>query len=252
MFTYKHAAVMIQKHFRGMKARNLVTKVKLSILREFSATQIQKIQRGRIGRVRMRNYRLLCSSRTRLVELSNMVEHFDFQKLGKWCLDTRQPTSLDHPSYVFLGLIRVLMKMCSSCEGIDCVVNNVQWIEAGKYMNRSNKLLRLFQIISVNAGKKRLPISQGAVDLLQAYKIDSQFCLSNFKSFEALSHVACTIYEWVHAIANVAVVQDIFLTSSKILVLSPEEHFEVDHAEDIKVLIDMTQRYIITYYNICL
>ncbi|OQR84247.1 hypothetical protein ACHHYP_13661 [Achlya hypogyna] len=249
LYQRRRAAIRIQCIARGMLARNATRLERLLQKQIKAATKIQKTWRGKVGRDRMRAYRSLCASKARMVEIAHNLFEFELVAMGvALCAYARFPTSAYtvKPSYMVLGVVRVVQSICLSCLGPEdrdihaVAVHEMRWMEAGQFLRRAVCLLRYLNTISAAAARQTIALTPETRTLIQAYKSDSNFSCESLiaSNLGQLERPTLLMLEWIMRLDAVSNVQGQFLPPTPNFVLDLVQYRDEDRAEDAKCTLE--------------
>lgn len=226
LFWERTAIIELQRVARGMLSRHRVRTKRLALRSEKSACDIQRIVRGRHGRIRMRKIRHLFAARSNLAAsvtesgpISLIITATDLKELARSCADMITIPSLTKSvsnsvaqplSALVLGIVRVLMLFTSDSDD-EWDIPNVRWREAARFLNGSTSLLRRMRKISLaaNDAKRHLRASSLGCALLEMLAKDRFFHFEHFEAIPRGAHAACVIFRWILAYGEVAKLQHV-------------------------------------------
>ncbi|TYZ65481.1 hypothetical protein PybrP1_010327 [[Pythium] brassicae (nom. inval.)] len=216
MFWANAASVILQRVARGMLARRLVhaRRQRLRVLE--GTVMLQKVVRGRIGRVRMRRVRHLCGARADIAAAGEHVRILDLKELADACAAMATMPSASESAEaprkpltpLVLGLVRVLMLFTSDCDAsVD--VSNVRWKEAASFLRCSVRLNRRMRMIASAAEGRYLRSSALGDALLDAFMADRDFHEDTFRRLESGWKAATAIFRWVASFSVISRLQTV-------------------------------------------
>ncbi|KAG2760140.1 hypothetical protein PC129_g5265 [Phytophthora cactorum] len=263
MYWHNAASVHIQRVARGFIARKLATEKRRRRLEIQSAERIQKVVRGRFGRVRMTKIRELVSWRLQLALAARSMNAVALQELANACQamvalpnlmrTEAKATSEEKPlPALVLGLVRVLMIFTSDADN-EWDIPNTRWRVAARFLRCGVGVTRRMQkIADAAAGAARAWMSPSGgfaaagvaastpylresvlgTALLDACKGDLDFRVDTFERIPRGWQAAVAIFKWTTAFCAISRLQhlvesstnDLFLVVSRTLSKREAQH----------------------------
>ncbi|ETL87712.1 hypothetical protein L917_13157 [Phytophthora nicotianae] len=238
MYWHNAASVHIQRVARGFVARRLAKQKRRRKQQMRSAERIQKVVRGRFGRVRMRKIRELVSWRLQLALAARAINAVALQELANACqtmvalpsiMKTEaKATSEEKPlPALVLGLVRLLILFTSDADD-EWDIPNTRWREAARFLRCGVGVTRRMQkIADAAAGAARAWMSPSGgfsasgvaastpclresvlgTALLDAYKGDLDFRIETFERISRGWQAAVAIFKWTTAFCAITRLQ---------------------------------------------
>lgn len=228
-----NAAVAIQKTFRGWSTRGTSAEMarKQSLLK--MAVVIQRYWRGFLGRRRAKNKISLDTAAKQAFEAVDPLALVasDVKELGRritYALD--EPLSTSLPPDEVLDLIRLAVMVVQAGRGPLGIADydNLQirhyqeldgaklnWRQAGKIMNRSERFIRLVRVVAFGCGAKPPRLIQLSDEGNRLFMAQSNNPYWNIRTFETMglgSRICCQLFKWLSSMVEVSKRQQEFLS----------------------------------------
>ncbi|KAG1712276.1 hypothetical protein DVH05_000026 [Phytophthora capsici] len=272
MYWHRAASIHLQRVARGFLARQFTKKKRLERKKEQAARQIQRVVRGRFGRVRMIQIRELVGWRLQLALAGRSINAVALKELADACqamvsipnlMKTEGKTEEKPLPALVLGLVRLLMLFTSDSDG-EWDIPTVRWREACRFLRCGVGVTRRMQRISdaVAGAARALMASSGAAGvaastpylresvvglaLLKAYKGDLDFTVETFERIPIGWQAAVALFKWTSAFCAIMTLQYLLEPSKEgVLVVSrtlskrevqqeQTERREADHNEEVQ------------------
>ncbi|KAE9006749.1 hypothetical protein PF011_g11435 [Phytophthora fragariae] len=239
MYWNNAASVHLHRAARGWLARRLAHAKRRRRIQEKSAERIQKVVRGRFGRIRMSKVRELVSWRLQLALAARSVNAVALHELAAACqemvaLPSLMKTGIKSPSgdkpplpALVLGLVRLLMVFTSDADD-EWDVPSTRWREAARFLRCGVGVTRRMQKVAdaaagaaralmassgglaaagVAASTPYLRESRLGLALLDAFTGDRDFRVKTFERIPRGWQAAVAIFKWTVAFAAIARLQ---------------------------------------------
>ncbi|GMF42528.1 unnamed protein product [Phytophthora fragariaefolia] len=245
MYWQNTASVHLQRAARGWLARRLTQARRRRRLQENAAQRIQKVTRGRFGRVRMSKIRKLVSWRLQLGMAARSINVVALKELAAACqemvalpnlMKTKSKITSDGVSLpaLVLGLVRMLMIFTSDADD-EWDIPNTRWREAAHFLRCGVGVSRRMQKIAdaasgaarawmnssggfvaagVAASTPYLRESSLGIALLDAYTADRDFRVEAFEQIARGWQAAVAIFKWTTAFAAITQLQHLLEPSA--------------------------------------
>ncbi|EEY55439.1 uncharacterized protein PITG_09411 [Phytophthora infestans T30-4] len=230
MYWHNAASVHIQRVARGFVARNVAREKRRRRLEVQSAERIQKVARGRCGRVRMVKIRELVSWRLQLALAARSINAVALHELANACQAmvalpilmrsevSKVAEEKPLPALV-LGIVRLLMIFTSDADD-EWEIATTRWREAARFLRCGVGVTRRMQkVADAAAGAARAWMSPSGgfsaagvaastpylresalgAALLEAYERDLDFRVETFDRIPRGWQAAVSIFKWTTA-----------------------------------------------------
>ncbi|KAL4087796.1 hypothetical protein PRIC1_012228 [Phytophthora ramorum] len=246
MYWHKAASVHLQRVARGWFARRVAQAKRTRRLREFSAERIQKVVRGRLGRVRMAKIRALVRWRLQLALAARSVTAAALKELATECqemvalpalMKTEAKSTEGRRSLpaLVLGLVRLVMIFTSDSDD-EWNIPTTRWRESARFLRCGVSVTRRMQKIAhAAAGAARAFLSpsggfaaagvaastpylrESALGsaLVDAYAGDLDFRVETFERIPRGWQAAVAIFKWATAFAAITRLQHLLEPSTR-------------------------------------
>ncbi|KAG7382202.1 hypothetical protein PHYPSEUDO_005130 [Phytophthora pseudosyringae] len=245
LYWHKAASIHLQRVVRGWLARQVAKAKRTRRLQEQAAERLQKVVRGRFGRVRMTQIRKLVGWRLQLALAARSMDAVALQELAKACqamvalpnlMKTEAKATADEkplPALV-LGLVRLLMLFTSDADE-EWEIPNTRWREAARFLRCGVGVTRRVQKIAdaaAGAARAHLAPSGGfaaagvaastpylresvlGTALLDAYTGDLAFRVETFERIPRGWQAAVAIFKWTSAFSAITRLQHLLEPSA--------------------------------------
>ena len=227
-----NSATNIQKVFRGYKARNVSAKLAKNKYVGKSALVIQRCYRGHAGRNRSKSKLQLDRAARAALKAVDARSLFasDAKELARRILCALEEPDVDFPPDEVLHMIRLAFLIIQGARGLmgfseydfinmrhyrEADGATLNWEEAGKMVNRSERFIRLLRVLAHGPGAKPprlILIPESAKLLHNAMRGNPKWKLETFEGMGTGSKLCSHLFTWVEGIIDVATRQQSFLT----------------------------------------
>lgn len=226
------AAVVIQRSFRGMSARNSCAAMARDYRIAKAAIQIQKIYRGVLAKKRVQKKRELDKAAKLAVEAVNPKNLFvqDVQELAtRIQMAIEEPLTTEYPPDEVLHLIRLATVLLLSGEGQSGLTTysrigaryfeevegeKLTWEQAMKVVNRPNRFMRRVRAMAfapVSKPPRLVRVTEAVHTLYKAQQNNPKWTIETFETMGRGSKICCQLFRWMSSMIEVALAQEAFV-----------------------------------------
>ncbi len=227
------SAIDIQRMQRGFSARKYFRTLVSTKIQNNMSVQIQRRIRGVLGRMKVIRIREFTFHAVNVMDTvcPSTMTHYDLVNLARLISELILSTSGTRPPNAVLFVIRLICAIL----GKDSTVHEVKeynhlgvgklikvdtditWEIAVKLLRRGQRLLRKIRnmtgLVTMNFIKLR--ISQDAINLYRAYKLDRSYCKENCLQLKSGSKVTQNLMTWVDSIMMIYNLQTQYFYDTK-------------------------------------
>lgn len=232
MLVNSRAAIVIQRSFRGMSARNSCAAMARDYRIAKAAIQIQKIYRGVLAKRRVQKKRDLDKAAKLAVEAVHPKNLFvqDVQELAKRIqMAIEEPLTTDFPPDEVLHLIRLATVLLLSGDGQSGLTTysrigaryfeevegeKLTWEQAMKIVNRPNRFMRRVRAMAfapVSKPPRLVRVTEAVHTLYKAQQGNPKWTVETFETMGRGCKICVQLFRWMSSMIEVALAQEAFV-----------------------------------------